>query len=66
MKVHVLVGIDVVEGQTGRSKGRELCSDFRFELATNARKHEESDPGSSHVPVERCIAANEFGNLDIR
>ena len=65
MKMHVLVGIHVIERQTGRAKSRELRSDFRFELATNARKQEESDPGSSHVPVERCIAANESRNLDI-
>ena len=66
MKVHVLVGIDVVEDQTGGSKGRELCSNFCLELAANARKQEKSNPGASHVPVECCTAANESGNLDIR
>jgi hypothetical protein len=66
MEMHVLVGIDVVEGQTGRAKSSELRSDFRFNLAPNSRKQEKSDPGASHVPVECCIAANEPGNLDIR
>jgi len=66
MKVHVLVGVDVVESQTGGSKGRELCSNFCLELAANSREQEESDPGSSHVRIERRMAANEPGNLDIR
>ena len=65
MKVHVLVGVDVVEGQTGGSKGRELCSNFCLELAANSREQEESDPGSSHVRIECCIAPNQSGNLDI-
>jgi len=64
--MHVLVGIHVIERQTGRAKGRELRSDLRFELATNSRKQEKSDPGASHVPVECRIAANQSGNLDIR
>jgi len=64
--MHVLVGINMIERQTGRAKSCELRSDFRFELVTNSRKQEKSDPGASHVPVEFCIPANESGNLDIR
>jgi hypothetical protein len=43
-----------------------LCSNFCLELAANSREQEESDPGSSHVRIERRMAANEPGNLDIR
>ena len=64
--MHVLVGIHMIERQTGRGKSCELRADFRFELATHAREKVKSDPGASHVPVECCIAANESGNLDIR
>jgi hypothetical protein len=66
MKVHVLVSIHVVEWQAGRAKSCELRPDFRFDLATNLRKKEKADPGSGHVPIERCIAAEESGNFDIR
>ena len=66
MKVHVLVGIHVIERQTGRAKGCELRSDFRFELAANPREQEEPDPGSGHVRVEHRIVANESWNLDSR
>jgi hypothetical protein len=65
MKVHVLMGIHVIQGQTGCLKGRELCSDFRFELATHSRNEEEPDPGSSHVGVEPC-AADEIGYFALR
>ena len=61
MEMHVLVRIHMIERQTGRAKSCELRSDFRFELATNSRKQEKSEPGADHVPVECCIAANESG-----
>ena len=64
MKVHVLVGIDVVEGQTSRSKGGELGSNFRLELAANSRQQEKSDPRSGQISVERRIVENEPGDLD--
>jgi len=62
----VLVGIHVIERQTGRAKSCELRADFRFELAANPRKQEKPDPGSGHVPVEYRIVANKCGNRDSR
>ena len=66
MKVHVLVGVHVVERQTGCAEGFELRPDLARELTANARKHKKSDTGAGHVSVEFAVLADELRDLDLR
>jgi hypothetical protein len=63
MEVHVVVGIDVVERQSGCVERFELGPDLTRELAANARENEKSDAGTGHVPVEPALTAEEMGDL---
>jgi hypothetical protein len=65
MKMHVLVGVDVVEPQTGCAERCELRPNLARELATNARQHKKPDAGAGHVPVELAILADELRDLHI-
>src|SRR5271169_19154 len=63
MKVHVFVGVHMVERQTARAERRKLRPNFARELAANARKHKKSDAGAGHVPVELAVLADELRDL---
>jgi hypothetical protein len=66
MKVHVLVSVDVVERQTACSERRELRLDLVRELPANAGKHQKSDAGAGHVPVELAVFGDELWDLERR
>ncbi len=66
MKVHVLMGVDVVERQAGCAEGFELRPDLGRELTANPRKHEKSDTGAGHISVELAVVADELLDLDLR
>jgi hypothetical protein len=65
MKMHVLVGVDVVEPQTGCAERCELRPNLARELPANGRENEKSDAGAGHVPVELAILADELRDLRI-
>jgi len=61
--VNVLVGVHVVERQTGRAERRKLRSNFARELPANAPKHKKSEAGAGHVPIKLAIFADELRDL---
>jgi hypothetical protein len=66
MKMHVLVGVYMVELQTGCAKRLELGPNFCRELVSNSRQKKEPDRGSRHIRIERALPAHEAGNLASR
>jgi hypothetical protein len=65
MKVHMLVSVDVVEGQAGCAKRCELRSDLGRELAANARKGEKLEADASQVAVKLAVAAAQLWDLHL-
>ena len=63
MKMHVLVGVHMVESQTSCAKPLELRPDLCRKLLSNSRQNEEPNGGTRHVRIELAIPANETGNL---
>jgi hypothetical protein len=66
MKVNVLVGVDVIERQTGCAERFELRPDLHRELLANLRNNSKPDAGASHVPIEFTLLADELRDLDLR
>jgi hypothetical protein len=62
----VLVGVDVVERQTGCAERFELRADLPRELAADVPEDKKSDPGTGHVPIEFTLLADELRYLDLR
>jgi len=52
MKVEVLMGIDVIQGQTCRAKCLELRRDLILQLALHNRTEKHCHSGSRHVGAE--------------
>jgi hypothetical protein len=63
MKVHVLVGVHMVERQTGCSERCELRPDLALQLTANCREDKKSDAGAGYVPVELAVLADELRDL---
>ena len=59
MKVHVLVGVDVVEREAGGAKRFELGADFPRQLLPHLWQKKEPDTGASQIPLEFAISANQ-------
>ncbi len=66
MKMHVLVGVHMIELQTGCTKRRELRPDFCCELLSNSRQKKKPDGGSRHIRIELALPAHETPNLASR
>ena len=65
VKVHVLMRVDVIEGQTGCLERCELRPDLHRELAASTWGNKKSDPGAGHVAVELAVVADELRDLDL-
>ena len=52
MKVKMLVRVDVVERESGRTIGFELCLDFRSDLSARRRTHEYIESETYHIAAE--------------
>jgi hypothetical protein len=65
VEVHVFVGVDVVERQTGCAERFELRADLARKLAADVREDKKSDPGSGHVAVEFTLLADELRDLEL-
>src|ERR1700751_5746344 len=63
MKVHVLVGVHMVEQQTSCPERCELRPDLVSQLSANSREDKKSDAGAGHVPVELALLADELPDL---
>ena len=59
VQVEMLVGVHMVQRQSGGGEGRELGLDLRGELATHRRAEEEIHPGPDHVLAEEALAIDE-------
>ena len=58
MKMHVLVGVHMVEPQAGRMKRLELRADLHRELTANLRQSEKPDAGAAHIGIEAAAATH--------
>ena len=63
MEMHVLVGVDVIERQTGCAEYFELRPDLANELTTDAWEDGISKAGAGHVAIELAIIADELRDL---
>ncbi len=52
MKVHVVVGVDVVQREAGFFESIELCADFRFQLPSHRPPEEEANSGKDKTRRE--------------
>lgn len=59
MEVHVLMGVDVIERETGRAKGRELRPDLARQGAANRGQKKEPEAGPEEGVVECAVLAKE-------
>jgi hypothetical protein len=59
MEVDVVVGVDVIERETGRGKSRELRPDLSLKGAANRRQKKEADAGEEEIVVERAVGTSE-------
>jgi hypothetical protein len=60
MKVHVFVGVHMVERQTACAERCKLRPNLARELSANAWKGKKSHTGAGHVPVELAIRADQL------
>src|SRR5690348_15193697 len=58
----VLVGVDVIEGLSGRTEGVELRLDLGLELAAHARQAKYPECGGGHVVAKHARRIDEIGN----
>src|SRR5262249_52979459 len=63
VQMHVIMGIDVVEGDAGGSKGIELRPDFPLELPPRRRREEPADSRTEQVIWKRPARIDQVGNL---
>jgi len=61
MQVKMLVGIDVVEREAGRTIGLELRLDFRGDLPAHRRTREDIEREPDHVAAELPARVDEIG-----
>jgi hypothetical protein len=65
----MLVGIYMIELQTGRAERLELCPNLTGELKANLRQKKEADAGARHVLIEPAVASHkprDFGAAEGR
>ena len=63
MKVHVFVGVHMVERQTACAERCKLRPNLARELSANAWKSKKSHTGAGHVPVELALLADKVRDL---
>ena len=66
MKMHVLVGVHMIEPQTGRMKRLELRMDLQRELTANLRESKKTNAGAAHIRIETAVPAHQTGNFGAR
>jgi len=59
--MEMVVSIDMIEGQPGLAKRRELGADFRFQLPTGRRAKEDIDAGAHHIDGETPARIDQIG-----
>ena len=57
--MEMLVGVDVVEGETGCAKRLELRPDLPRQLTSDLRQKEKTGSSARHIRVERGARADE-------
>ncbi len=62
VQVKMLVGVDVVEGQAGGRKGRELCFDLGGKLPPYVRS-QEGEAGADHIVAKPPVVVDQVGQL---
>jgi hypothetical protein len=66
MKMHVLVGIYMVEKQPRGAKCLELRTDLHRELTTSPRQSKKPNAGAAHIRIETAVTAHQSGDFGAR
>jgi hypothetical protein len=66
MKMHVLVGVHMVEKQAGGAKCPELCVDLRRELTANPEQSKIPNASAAHIRIETAVPAHQTGDFGAR
>jgi len=66
MKMHVLVGVHMVEKQAGRVKRLELRADLHRELTAHPRQSKKPNAGAAHIRIETAVPAHQTGDFGAR
>ena len=64
--MHVVVGVDMIEGKPGGAEGLELGTDFRRQLTARGGREEEAETGPDQVGVEQPVGPYQSGNFSGR